>query len=373
MSQQTKKQEEAKSAVRSANYVSTVLLSVGGGKTRIMLDLANELVEKGLVRTILYLCDSRRLRDSETDGFLAEVNKWHPHLRSLMTCECYQGFYKKIDLSYDLLLGDEIDMCITQQYIKGIVNNKFVYKILVSGTITTPKRKIINQIAPIVFEFLTEDAENAGIVNKSKFYSYNYRLTDKESEKYRWFNSKIRTIALTDGSDSEGFQFWLRKRKHFINNLESSITETRKVMFEFYRRDRSNRLLIFCELTEAADKVCKYSFHGQNEKDDNLTKFQKGEINALSTVAKIKRGINLVNTNIAIFKDPPVSPTEFSQRYGRMKRLDKDRISEIVFMVPWYKTIDAEGDIEWKPTIVATWITKAIGNHSNITFENLKL
>lgn len=373
LSAQTQKQDEAKAAVIKANYIATVLYTVGGGKTKVMLDLAAQLFDDGKINNILYLCDSRRLRDSETDGFLAEVNKWQPQLKKIMKCECYQSFYKKVGEEWDLVLGDEIDMCITAKYVQGLLHNKFKYKILVSGTITKAKRKILDQIAPVVFEFLTEDAEDAGIINKSRFHSYNYRMTEQESEKYRWFNKKIMLISMTDGTDSDAFQFWVRKRKHFMNKLESSIVETRKVMFEFYRRDHSNRLVIFCELTEVADKVCRYSFHGENEKDDNLTKFQNGEVNALSTVAKIKRGINLKNTNIAIFKDPPVSPTEFSQRYGRMKRLDKDRVSDIVFVIPWYLSRDADGDEEWKPTIVSTWINRAIANHKNIKFNTFKL
>ena len=272
--EQIKAQTAAINAVEKNNYNCTILASVGFGKTKVMLDLASDLVEKGLVTNILYLCDSRRLRDSETDGFVAEVNKWQPHLKKIMKCECYQSFYKKVGEEWDLVLGDEVDMCITAKYVQGLLHNKFKYKILVSGTITKAKRKIINQIAPIVFEFLTDDAEDAGIVNKSRFHSYNYRMTEQESEKYRWFNKKIMLISMTDGPDSDAFQFWVRKRKHFIHKLQSSVEETRKVMFEFYRRDHSNRLVIFCELTDVADSVCRYSFHGENENDDNLTKFQ---------------------------------------------------------------------------------------------------
>src|ERR1700734_984235 len=252
LSIRTKKQDEAKAAIRAANYNCTVLSSVGSGKGRIALDIAEELVQAGKVRTILYLCDSTRLRDSATDGFLAEIRKWYPTLERRITRECYQGMYKEVGQKYDLLIADEFDMALTKQYIKGILNNSFKYKTLYSGTITKTKRDIVNKIAPIVYEFLTEAAEDAGVVNKSKFYIYNFKMTEEESKKYVNLTKKIMVAVITEGADSDQAQFWIRKRKHFLSLLDSSYASCRKVMNWIYHMDHNNRLIVFCELQEQA-------------------------------------------------------------------------------------------------------------------------
>src|ERR1700679_2147965 len=110
LSARVKAQNEAKVAVRKNGYNCSIIESVGTGKSKIMIDLAEELLQAGKIKTILYLCDNRRLRDDRNDGFPAELTKWGSNeLKKIVRKECYQTAYKWVDEEYDLLLGDEID------------------------------------------------------------------------------------------------------------------------------------------------------------------------------------------------------------------------------------------------------------------------
>jgi superfamily II DNA or RNA helicase len=369
-------QEIAKNNIRFASYNASVIVTVGGGKGKIMLDIANELVTAGKVKSILYVCDSTRLRDSDSEGFPAEIEKWgDSKLKKIITLECYQTTRKWEGKKFDLILGDEVDFAITTEYIKVFLNNEFKYKLLVSGTLSDPKREVLEKIAPIVYEFKTVAAEKAGVINKSEYYLYNYQMTDAECTQYNKLTKTIGILAAAGATfEDKDYMFWIRKRKHFLNSLESSYLHTRKVMKWLYNQNKNHRMVIFCELTPQADRVCKYSFHGKNEKDDNLTKFQNGEINALSVVAKIKRGINLKNADVAIFEGFSGSSTEWEQRNGRMKRLALTEVAKIIFLIPWCKKYDHEGEFKgWKPTVVRDWIERATTNISNIEFKTLKL
>lgn len=369
-------QEEAKEAIRRSKYIAAILVTVGGGKGKIMLDILKELVKAGLVKSVLYLCDSRRLRDSEQDGFPAEIEKWgDTKMKSIITLECYQTVRKWQDRKYDLLLADEIDFALTPEYIKGILNNQFKYKVLVTGTLSVDKKPILEKIAPIVYRFSTVNAEQRGVVNKSEYFIYNYKMSESECKEYNNLTKKIGILAATGASfEDADMMFWIRKRKHFLNALDSSYLHTRKVMQWLYNSNKNHRLVVFCELTPQADRVCKHSFHGKNEKDDNLSKFQAGEINALAVVAKIKRGINLKDADVAIFEAFSGSSTEWEQRNGRMKRLALSKVAKIIFMIPWVKKINEEtGEVIWKPTIVQEWLNRATVNITNINFKSLKI
>lgn len=371
----SKAQDECKEAARKSGYNCSIIATVGFGKTKIMIDLAEELIEAGLVNNILYLCDSRRLRDDTEGGFPAELNKWGSEkMKNMIRLECYQTACKWMNKKFDLVLADEVDFSITTVYIRALLNNQYKYKLLVSGTLTLEKKKILKEIAPIVYRFSTNDAEDAGVINKTEYYLYNYRLTKEESKSYNSMTKKIAALsrAGVDISDDQ-FVFWTRRRKQFLNTLDSSYIHCRRIMQFLWNKNNKNRVIIFCEQTSQANRCCKYSYHGGNEQDDNLRKFQAEEISAIATVSKVTRGMNLVNTNVGLFESMSGSSTRFEQRGGRIKRLAIDELATAIFMCPWYSSLNKEGELVWKPTVVQKWIEKGTENISNIEFKNLKI
>ena len=140
-----------------------------------------------------------------------------------------------------------------------------------------------------------------------------------------------------------------------------------------WEKDKKTRLVIFCQRTDQADRVCKYSYHGKNEEDNILSLFQKMLISAIAVVSKIKRGINLKNANTAIFEAVDGSTTEFEQRGGRMKRLPQSEIAKIIFMIPWIRKVDKHGKVFYKESIVGEWVRKCTSNLGEIEFIDLKI
>lgn len=365
-------QKEAMSSARIAEYNCALIASVGFGKGKVMIDLAEELIRKHNIKSILYACDNRRLRDSDKEGFPEQLAKWgSTRLKKMVRLECYQTTCKWENEKFDLLLADEADFAMTPVYSNLFFRNKFKFKILVTGTLSPTKRKLMNEIVPIAFKLDTLEAEKRGIVNKTKYYLYNYPMSEEESSEYERLTRMI-GIKMNEDDDN-GARFFTGQRREFLFNLNSSYKHCRKLMRWLWEKDKKTRLVVFCQRTEQADRVCKYSFHGKNEKQDNLDLFQRLLISAIAVVSKIKRGINLKNANTAIFEALDGSTTEFEQRGGRMKRLPQSEMAHIIFMIPWIRKVDAKGKVYYKESIVGEWVRKCTANLGDIEFIDLKI
>lgn len=368
-----KMQSVAKHQAELSNYNCAIIATVGFGKGKVMLDIAQELISKYNIKRILYACDSERLRDSIEDGFPSEIEKWgNSKLKKMITLECYQTCSKWKNEEFDLLLADEADFSMTPVYSNLYFNNKFKFKILVTGTLSSDKKKILQQIVPITFKLTTNQAEDLGIINKTSYYVYNYKLSDDESVMYNKLSAKI--FRKIQEEDKNGERFFIGKRREFLFTLDSSYFHCRKIMKWLWSQNKKTRLIVFCQRTEQADRVCKYSYHGKNESLDNIRKFQNEEISACSVVSKIKRGINLRNANAGIFESFDGSTTEFEQRNGRLKRLPQYLFATVIFMIPWVKKTDNKtGKEYYKETIVADWLHKCTANIKDINLIDLKL
>ena len=155
------------------------------------------------------------------------------------------------------------------------------------------------------------------------------------------------------------------QRKLFLQSLNSCREATRQVMKRLYN-DHNNKILIFCGTTEQADRVCKFSFHGKNEKLNFLEKFNNNEIRVLSVVSKIDRGLNIDSVNNIIFESPTKSKTKTMQRSGRARRLDVDMITNCFFMIPYYR--DRINNL--KPTVVMDYVLQSA---EDLDLENAKI
>lgn len=365
-------QHLGKTAVRSYDYNAAAIIATGTGKAKMLIDLAEELIEKKNISRILYCCDNQTLRDSPTNGFPEQLKRWGSEaLKKRVILECYQTAYKFEDREYDLLLADEFDYALTPKYSNIFFKNKFKHKILVSGTCSSDKLKLLKEICPLVYKFGTADAEDRGVINKTKYYEYRYKMSEDESEKYLDYTQKI---ALNAGLENEAQRlFWTGKRSNLLYTLESSKKACHKVM-RWLRDTIDPKIIVFCQRQEQADIICKNSFHGGSEKEDNLNKFQDDEIKYLSVVGKIDRGVNLKGANASIFESMNGSETKFTQKNGRLKRLGAEDFATVVFLNPYVRKFDKKiNEVYYKTTIVDQWIYKATCSNRNIKMEPLKL
>lgn len=348
-------QKEAFEALEANNFNGFLQIGTGLGKSKILVEVIKAL------RPIncLYLCDSTLNRD---ETFKDELVKWGAgEWTELIDFQCYQTAYKYEERHYDLVICDEADFALTPEYAKFFKNNSWDHIVMCSGSLEADKKKMLKGIAPIVYTCDIKEMEESGAVNKANYFLVNYKLSVPENKTYLDFNASFARMLNGESTNTWALNQLKIRRKQFMSKLDSSYQVANKLVKEIKHDYPGEKILIFTGLTEQADKF-KYSYHGKNDKENNLKKFHEGEIDEMAVVSKINRGKNIDGIRHTILESVPSSNTKAIQQTGRGRRLDTDEYGNTYFLVPYYTTLRGE----LKPTIVGTWVS----NHTeklNIT------
>jgi superfamily II DNA or RNA helicase len=337
--QREKLQTEAFNAVKNADFNAMYILPTGSGKGKVLVDIIKHLNPS----SILYVCDNTNLRD----------------------VQCYQTTYKWEDKHYNLGLFDEADFACTEEYSKTFQNNHFDNMVFTSATLADDKRNVIERYAPIVYEKIISDIVEDGVVNKEQVIFVNYNLSPAENKRYLSFNSEFKSALNRENSSKSYLHSIQLRRQQYL----SSLTTAKNVCIDVLKNihsDPNSKTLIFCRLSEQADKITKYSYHSKNHKENNLQKFNDGETRVCAVVGKVDRGQNLVGVNNIIFETPMESQTKFVQKSGRGRRLDVNDTLNIWFLIPYYK--DVRGNKQ--PTIVQKWVLNSTKDLDLSTAKN---
>jgi len=354
-----KLQLEALDALRSNNYRGIIILPTGTGKSYVLIEALKELYRPGM--SVLYTCDSIRLRDTDFDE---ELKKWGGEEYSqVIEKQCYASAYKKNGEHYNILLADEGDYGLTPAYSQLFTSNTFDHIIFVSATLEPKKRKLIKDILPIVYERQLKEIEEKEVVNKSELFYVPYLLNDKENAEYLQFNKRFHHLLLQPENKhtKDRIKFLSFERLHFLANLSSSSYICRGLIKDLRNKDSESKILIFCGSTEQADSVSYYSYHSKNQELGHLDLFNEGKANKLAVCGKVDRGINLNGVNTIIMEAMTGSETKMIQKSGRGKRLKIGEVLRVYFLVPYYKQLKMN-KVRTYPTIVLDKIRKACKN-----------
>jgi superfamily II DNA or RNA helicase len=356
-----KTQIEAVDALENNGFNGFVIAPTGIGKAWILIESLKRIKPKG---RIWYLCDSEDNRDTTFRNELIKwgAEKWVDKIEFM----CYQTAYKLSDEKVELGLFDEADMALTPEYSKGMTQNKFKYKVAVSATLEGSKRGLAKSIVPIVYEKELKEVEDAKLLNPAKHYLVNFMLSKKENEKYLNYNYRFGKLLMGNAHrNREALEFLQIQRKHFLSSLDTSRNVCRKLLKQLHKVE-DNKIMVFCGLSDQADKICKYSYHAKS-KENYLVPFHEGKIRVIAVVGKVDRGQNIDGINNIVFESPTKSPTKFTQKSGRGRRLAQHETLHIYYLIPYY--VDRKGEVS--PTIVKKWVYQATNkiNFNPITFK----
>jgi len=467
-------QKSALKKFEDSEYVGTVVMTMGSGKSKLAIDA----IKSGKFKNILITSPRTNLKEN----WNKELEKWSIH-SNLSTEDAYNyhwhGFsynriyirmeniqtcykWSKNEISkFDFIVFDEIHTMVTEEYgrLIQVAQELEIKRLGLTGTpdyqTKDDKKEFYDSYCPIVFEYY--DSAEDGLINGRTIKVLKYDLTDSykykvETKSKSWLTGEkshyeylektikdsgeaikahyfslvrskkdrvLRNHVLTDSEkefiphilskDLEHFYFevdaaygldkvsyslgqaikelkgynystlgtratfhlrslntpqaikptiakywWaVSERKKMLWNLESS-KEIALSLKRGFLKDSGNKVLLFSEHTEKANKLSEFSIHSKRDKLHNqemIDKFNSGEIRELSSCQSLTLGLNLTGANVAIFESYNSSKTNNDQKGGRLNRLPVADTATLIYLVP-------------KNTQAEVWFEKLIGDEN---------
>jgi len=385
---------------------NSLILGTGTGKSKVAIDILKQLfLDETLCYSsrILLLTNSTDLRDN---NWKAEFIKWDAlNIWEVITSECYQTVYKWGNTQWDLVISDEIDFALTEVYQDFFKYNTCDMILGLTGFVDDSKQLLLSQVAPILMEYSTQDAQDAGILNATQVVFVRYNLSRVKNIEVKYKDKITGATKTFLNSENDSYEYthnqcnisWGEiesiKKKLGTPNISLSevnilrqdlgkataknrraTTERKKLLFsgiascevakalrEKILSNPNNKLLTFSMRTEQGAKISPNTYNGTNKKDNtSLVDLSEGTIRDLAVCKAIDRGTNLVGVNNENFESFEGSETALNQRHGRGCRLLPGQTMYMYIMLPYYhkKVKNAEGTgfgYRQEPTQMVKW------------------
>lgn len=319
-------------------------VTVGGGKTLIGL----KHMDQNLSPSARFLVVGPKLEIYNT--WKDEAKKHNlEHLIPHFTFSTYISLPKQDPSVYDIIYLDE---CHSLKYSHQGWLNLFPGKILgLTGTPPkfhyTEKGKMVDAFCPIVYSYTTDEAIEDEILNDYEIIVHSISL------------SPVRNIPISKGgrnwftSEKDSYEFWTNRIQEAVGGKALQIARIMRmrVLQDFPSKEKYakallqgiyNKVLIFANTHEQADKLCKHSFHSNNpNSEENLEKFKRGEITQLSAVHQLSEGVNIPDLREAVILHAYANERKSNQRIGRALRLPPDQ-KAVIHILSYKGTVDEE-------------------------------
>jgi superfamily II DNA or RNA helicase len=332
-------QFEALGATDSKQRCS-VVLGTGVGKTLVGLNYI-ERNSTSLMR-ILVVAPKKAIFQSWKDD---AVKFGMQHLLNRIVFTTYLSLNKKDPKDFDIVCLDECHSLLDSH--RGFLQ---LYKGKVLGLTGTPPRykdsekgKLVQEFCPVVYTFKADEAIENGILNDYQIIVHELYLSKEKNYKVETKNKSFMA------SEYDNYNYWSNRLDTGSGPVHIMRVMRMKALMEYPTKEKYAKLLfnnidskciLFANTQNQADKLCSHSYHSNSPRsEENLELFKKGTILKLSCVHQLSEGINIPNLKQGIIMHSYGNERKFSQKLGRLLRLNPDDKS-IVHILCYKDTVD---------------------------------
>ena len=268
----------------------------------------------------------------------------------------YLSLHKKNPGHYDIVVLDE---CHSLLISHTVFLAQFTGRIL--GLTGTPPRhfqsekgKMVHQFCPILYKYITDDAVSDDILNDYRIIVHTMPIS----------NINSLPVNMKDGkqfytSERKSYDYWTKRIAAAQSKKQEQIASVMRmrVLMDFRTKetyvkkllgDIEDKCIIFCNTQDQADRICKNSYHSNNEESEkNLQDFKKGKISELSCVLQLNEGINIPELRAGIIMHAYGNERKSSQRLGRLLRLNPTETAYVHILC-------------YKDTVDERWVAEAL-------------
>jgi len=351
----------ALNAWKDNNYMGTVNLPTGVGKTRVLVTAAGSAIRKNPDEKWLVVVPRERLRDVEIPN---EFKKWgfQREFKQGVTVECIQSARNRENEEWDGLCVDEVHNTVSPENKLLYENNTFKKIITLSATIEDEeKQEYLFEFAPQVYEKSVKEALELGLISDYRIYNLAVPFTVQEQKDYS--KNQMSYIRLQNKLGGARFAFnnaskYLKEKgKHPTNKVQDAfmfyacMRKRKKICYEASNKIITTKMLkekfgnqyglSFCESIEFADKIAKnigesattyHSKMGKKERAANMKLYTdaRTKVNFLSTAKALNEGFNLERCSYAICSSGSSKKLDQIQRLGRALRIVEGKVAIFV-------------------------------------------
>ena len=249
---------------------------------------------------------------------------------------------RESDLSYfEMIILDEVHRYASIENIKPLLGNEFKYKL---GLTATLKRsdgqhdKLEELIGPVVYEYMTKDAVNEGVLSRFEIVNVGVELDDLEKIKYDKYTQTIERFSFPGMFQvvyNQGHPKWHEAvaavrattyRKGIISNAKAKIEALTAIL----RDNFGKKVIIFNETIKMAEKEKKVLeklgyeveiYHSKLKDQKAINRFRSGEVNILISVKSLNEGLDVKDVDVGIRVAGTNQDRDTIQRLGRSLRV----------------------------------------------------
>lgn len=318
-------------------------VSMGVGKTLIGLRYIDHFQDQNMGKlNILIVAPKLSIFDSwksDSQKFKISLNQ--------VTFTTYLSLNKHDPADYDLVVLDECHSLLpNHRSFLGMFTGRILG---LTGTppryIKSDKGQIVQDFCPILYKYITDDAVEDDILNDYRIIVHKMPLSDANNLLISTKKGQFYT------SERRNYDYWSKKILMASTKKEEQIASVMRMraMMDFKTKEQyakgllyeiEDKCIVFCNTQEQADRLCRYSYHSNNEHaEDNLKLFKAGKIEQLSCVLQLNEGVNIPNLRTGIILHAYGNERKSSQRIGRLLRLNPDETA-LIHILCYEDTVD---------------------------------
>lgn len=313
----------------------TIALSVGTGKTKVALDIAESY-------TKIYVVISKK---NMKDNWLKEQEK---HKSSVhLNFVTYVSLPKLNPSSVDLLILDEAHS-VTESHYKWLSEK---YKGSILGLTGTPpkygiKKAMLDRFFPICYEKYEDDIIDLSIINDYRIVVHGLELDSTKNIKVLHGKNKEKHFYTSEVKIYD----WAKTKDSLIILANLSKFKTKLSYIKRLVATSDKKTIVFVNQKKQADSLGD-SYHSDNpNSEDNLTLFQSGIIKHLYCIQQLNEGVNIKDLECGIIMHAYANPRITRQRIGRTLRLSPDKVCTVHVLC-------------YKNTIEEAWVNEALADY----------
>lgn len=220
---------------------------------------------------------------------------------------------------------------------------------------SSEKGKMVDKFCPIVYKYVTDTAIEDKILNDYRIIVHYLPLDTSKNILIRKNGKEWYT------SEQAQYNYWSSRLQGNVSAKQLQIGRVMrmKALMGFTSKEKlahkifygsENKIILFANTQEQADKLCPYSYHSNNpNSEETLIAFKEGRITKLSCVLQLNEGVNIPNLKEGIIMHAYGNERKASQRIGRLLRLNPNDRSTIHVLC-------------YKDTIDETWVESALSD-----------